>query len=195
MDAYVYGVTRASAGWRPSFEGVDEQPVEVVAKGELAGLVSDAPSVPVKTSRRNLMAHSQVLQQVIAERCVLPMRFGVVMPDRAAVEEELLAANGERLEAQLRAFEPFVELDVRALCPEERLLRMVVTGRADLAELREAIRGRPGVATYYDRIRLGELVAQAVAEKREEAAGRIGAAPRPLAGARERREEEIVDGR
>src|SRR3954449_5120538 len=151
MDAYVYGVIEAGAagrrrppgggggppgaagrsgpraggpaGWRPSAEGVGDQPVELVERGELAALVSDAPRVPVKANRRNLMAHSRVLQSVIGERCVLPMRFGVVMPDRAAVEEELLAQNAEWLGAQLHVFETYVELDGRALCPEEELLR------------------------------------------------------------------------
>ncbi|MEA2429569.1 MAG: hypothetical protein QOF65_570 [Thermoleophilaceae bacterium] len=185
MDAYVYGVMRASPAWRSAGEGVDEQAVEVVAHGELAALVSDAPRVPVKANRRNLMAHSRVLQAVIADQCVLPMRFGVVMPDRAAVEEELLVNNAERLGAQLRAFGPYVELDVRALCAEDSLLRMVVTERPQLAELRESLRGRPGPATYYDRIRLGELVASAVAEKREELASRVASRLGALAAATE----------
>jgi hypothetical protein len=183
MDAYVYGVIGASADWRSPGEGVEDQPIELVRHGELAALVSDAPRVPVRASRPNLMAHSRVLQDVIAERCVRPMRFGVVMPARAAVEEELLAGNGDWLAAQLRAFETYVELDVRALCPEDELLRAVVKERPNLAELRENLRGRPGPATYYDRIRLGELVAGAVADKREEVAGRIAGRLGPLAAA------------
>jgi hypothetical protein len=184
MDAYVYGVIAAgAAGWRPPGDGIDDQPVDLVECGELAALVSDAPRVPVKANRRNLMAHSRVLQSVIGERCVLPMRFGVVMPDRAAVEAELLGQNSDWLGAQLRVFETYVELDVRALCPEEELLRTVVRERPQLAELRESLRGRPGPATYYERIRLGELVAAAVAEKREETAGWVAGALGRLAAA------------
>jgi hypothetical protein len=184
MDAYVYGVIAAgAAGWRPPSEGVDDQPVELLERGTLAALVSDAPRVPVKANRRNLMAHSRVLQSVIGERCVLPMRFGVVMPDRAAVEAELLGQNSDWLAAQLRVFETYVELDVRALCPEDELLRTVVRERPQLAELRESLRGRPGPATYYERIRLGELVAAAVAEKREEIAGWVAGALGRLAAA------------
>src|SRR3954449_3087665 len=124
MDAYVDGVIGAgSAGWRPPGEGVDDPPVELVERDGLAALVSDAPRVPVRANRRNLMAHSRVLQSVIGERCVLPMRFGVAMPDRAAVAEELLARNGEWLASQLSVFETYVELDVRAVCPGGGLLR------------------------------------------------------------------------
>jgi Gas vesicle synthesis protein GvpL/GvpF len=188
MDAYVYGVITAGARWRPSEEGVDDQPVELVERGELAALVSDAPRVPVGASRRNLMAHSRVLQSVIGERCVLPMRFGVVMPDRAAVAEELLARNEGWLEAQLRVFETYVELNVQAVCLEEALLRAVVKERPHLAELRESLRGRPGPATYYERIRLGELVADGVAEKQEEVAARVADALGELAAATKRSE-------
>ena len=186
MDAYVYGVVAAGARWRPSEEGVDDQPVELVERGELAALVSDAPRVPVKANRRNLMAHSRVLQSVIGERCVLPMRFGVVMPDRDAVVEELLGENSDWLTSQLRVFETYVELDVRALSREEDLLRMVVTERPQLAELRESLRGRPGPATHYERIRLGELVAGAVADKREEVTDRAIEALGTLAAATKR---------
>src|SRR5215212_5694432 len=115
MDAYVYGVTRAGATERSPGEGIDGQLVEVAAHDGLAALVSDAPKVPVKASRRNLMAHSRVLQSVIAHTCVLPMRFGVVMPSRDAVVEQLLMANEERLLDHLRVLEPYVELDVRGL--------------------------------------------------------------------------------
>jgi hypothetical protein len=62
---------------------------------------------------------------------------------------------------------------------------MVVTERPQLAELRESLRGRPGPATYYDRIRLGELVASAVAEKREVLACRVASRLGALAAATE----------
>src|SRR5947209_11392824 len=125
MGAYVYGIVRAAAGERPSAAGVDGAQVELVESGGLAALVSDVDSLPVKGNRRNLMAHSQVLQEVVAERCVLPMRFGVVMPDRGAVVTELLEPHAQALAEQLGAFEPYVEVDVRALCSEDDLLRAV----------------------------------------------------------------------
>jgi hypothetical protein len=183
MDAYVYGVTRAGADQRSPGEGIDGQIVETVAHEGLAALVSDAPNVPVKASRRNLMAHSRVLQSVIADTCVLPMRFGVVMPGREAVEEQLLVANQDGLLEHLRVLEPYVELDVRGLCAETALLQAVVAERPDIAKLRGSIEGRPVESTYHESIRLGELVAQAVTEKRAEIAQRILAQLEPLAAA------------
>jgi hypothetical protein len=183
MDAYVYGVIRAGATERSPGEGIDGQPVELIEKGKLAALVSDARKVPVKASRRNLMAHSRVLQATIAETCVLPMQFGVVMPGRAAVRQQLLEANRDRLGEHLSALDPYVELDVRALCPEHELLQTVVAERPDIAKLRACIEGRPVESSYHESIRLGELVAHAVDEKRDEMARRILARLEPLAAA------------
>lgn len=183
MDAYVYGVIRAGAAERSPGEGIDGQSVELATYDGLAALVSDAPDVPVKASRRNLMAHSRVLQSVIAETCVLPMRFGVVMPSREAVEAELLGANRELLEDHLRALDPYVELDVRGLLAEHELLQTVVAERPDIARLRASIEGRPVESTYHESIRLGELVAHAVADKREAIAQRILGELEPLAAA------------
>src|SRR3954452_23913162 len=183
MDAYVYGVTRAGATERSPGEGIDGQLVEVVTHDGLAALVSDAPNVPVKANRRNLMSHSRVLQSVIAHTCVLPMRFGVVMPGREAVEAELLEAHRERLEEHLHVLDPYVELDVRGLAAEHELLQAVVAARPDIARLRAQIEGRPVESTYHESIRLGELVAHAVTEKRDQIAQRIVAQLEPLAAA------------
>jgi hypothetical protein len=166
-EAYVYGIVRAGAARTLPDSGVEGRPVTLVESGRLGALVSDAPDGPVKANRRNLLAHTEVLQQAVESGCVLPMRFGVVMPGRDAVAGELLDAHEEALLAQLDAFEDLVELDLKVLCPEDVLLRSIVAEQPELAELREKLRDRPADATYFDRIRLGELVAGAVAARRE----------------------------
>src|SRR3954447_9934626 len=181
MDAYVYGVTRAGATEGSPGEGIDGEAVEVATHDRLSGLVREAPNVPGKRGRGNLMARSRVLQSVIAKPCVLPMRFGVVMPSRDAVQAELLQANAELLEEHLRVLDPYVELDVRGLCAEHELLQAIVAERPDIAKLRAGIEGRPVESTYHESIRLGEMVAHAVAEKRDEIAQRVLFELEPLA--------------
>jgi hypothetical protein len=176
----VYGIVRAEAQAPPPPAGVEGRPVTRVAAGPLAALVSDAPDGPVKASRRNLMAHSGVLQSAVAATCVLPMRFGIVMPSADAVEHELLREHESRLLAQLDAFEDLVELDLKVLCPEEDLLRAVMAERPEIAQLRERLSGQAPEATYYERIRLGELVAGAVAAKRDELVRRVVERIEPL---------------
>lgn len=167
QQRYVYGVTRSGvSGELPAAAGIEGRPVARVEHGPVAALVSVAPSGPVKANRRNLLAHTEVLQAAVTSNCVLPMRFGVVMPSEEAVAQELLAAHEDVLAEQLRTFDGLVELDLKVTCPEEVLLRGILSERPDLADLRESIRGRPADATYFEQLRLGELVAAAVEEKR-----------------------------
>src|SRR2546423_9815820 len=105
---YVYGVVQASAKPADSSTGIEEQRVELVTSGELAAIVSAAPPGEVRGSRRNLMAHTHVLQDAVAEGCVLPMRFGVVMPSHAAVKGGLPGLHAERLPAQSDPFDGLV---------------------------------------------------------------------------------------
>src|SRR3954449_6778384 len=109
-ERYVYGIVRAEAARDLAAPGVDGRRGARVEHGPVAALVSEAPDGPVKASRRNLLAHTEVLQQVAATECVLPMQFGVVMPNESGVAEELLGAHEDALVEQLGAFERVVEV-------------------------------------------------------------------------------------
>jgi hypothetical protein len=184
-DRYVYGVLRAGADVAISEGGVGDERVEFVTSGKLAAMVSPAPPGEVPGNRRNLLAHSRVLQEAARDVCVLPMRFGVVMPSEAAVKEELLDAHAEQLLVQLETFDGLAELEVKLLCPEDELLRGVVAGNPEIVKRRKALEGKPGEATYYERIELGELVAAALDARREELTRRVLERVEPLSAATE----------
>ncbi len=74
-----------------------------------------------------------------------------------------------------------MELKLRATYDEGRLIREVVDEDQDVARLRNSLRGVPEAASYYGRIRLGELVSEAVERKRQADSQRILDALAPLA--------------
>lgn len=132
------------------------------------------------------MAHAQVLEEALqAAGVVLPMRFGVVMPSEDSVRRQLLDEHRAELEAQLAELEGKVELNVKAIYDEEVVLREVLGENPDIAELRESLRGQPEDATYYERIRVGEMVAGAINGKRERDERQILDRLEPLAVATE----------
>src|SRR5438045_1800217 len=90
---YVYGVVRASPKARPRGKGIYGKPLRIVATEGLGALTSDAPDGELEAGREELLTHSRVLESALAHGTVLPMRFGVVMPNESAVREELLAAH------------------------------------------------------------------------------------------------------
>jgi hypothetical protein len=173
-SSYVYGIV--PSGDVPSFEqrGVGEAgELRTVASGRIAAIVSTISAVPVRASRANLMAHSDVLQEAIATSTVLPMQFGFVMASDDAVREELLEPRQAELEGLLEDMAGRVEMGVKAYYLEDALLRGIVTENRTIAEIREATRRLPGDAGYYQRIRLGELIVSAITTKREHDASHL----------------------
>jgi gas vesicle protein GvpL/GvpF len=170
---YVYGVVRAKGASAPKGAGIDDEPVGVVAHGSVAALTSDVPGDFLEAGRQELLAHTRVLEEAMETSVVLPMRFGVVMPDEETVHDRLLAPFAETLEAQLREMDGKVEVTIKGIYDEGVILREAISESREIAELKEAIRGKPEAATYYERIRLGELIAAALDDKRGAAAPQI----------------------
>jgi len=178
---YVYGVVRAAGATAPAVEGIAGAPLELVAEGEVAALTSPAPGEYMEAGREELLTHSRVLEATMEKATVLPMRFGVVVPDEEALRGQLLAPHREELAAQLDEIEGKVEVSLKGIYDEDAVLREIVAENRQVASLRERIGGKPAEAAYYERIELGELVAQAFEAKREHDAAAIVEVLRPHA--------------
>jgi hypothetical protein len=165
---YIYGVVPAGSRARPKGSGIGGKSLRLVASGELAAITSDVPDGPLEAGRDELMAHSQVLEETLGKTsAVLPMRFGVVMPNEDSVRKELLDAYRPDLEAQLDEMDGKIEMNLKGIYDEAAVLREVVAENREIAALREAISSAPPEAAYPERIRLGELVAETLNAKRE----------------------------
>jgi hypothetical protein len=142
--------------------------LRVVATDGLGALTSEVPDGELEAGRDELLTHARVLESALEQGAVLPMRFGVVMPDDETVRTELLEANRPQLEAQLEEMDGKVEFGLKALYDEESLLREVLAENRDIAALNDKIRDKPADAAYFERVQLGELIAEAIEAKRDQ---------------------------
>jgi Gas vesicle synthesis protein GvpL/GvpF len=182
MAEYVYGIVRAGAD-PPGADGIGGAPLRVINAGDAGAVVSELPDGDeVRLGRAEMLTHARVLEAALSRGPVLPMRFGVVL-DTADVRDRLLEPHADELRTQLDSFDGKVELRVRAVYDEERMMSEIVYEDRDIARLRAALRGLPDHATYYDRIELGELVAEAVERKRQLDAADVMDALAPIASA------------
>jgi hypothetical protein len=178
---YVYGVVSAEEA--PAIEAPaigGEGPVRAITSGGLTAIVSDVDSDFVRATREDLTRHMAVLEEIAAVTTVVPLRFGTVMPGDDVVRDDLLGGRADEVRGMLERLEGRIELSLNGMY-EEQVLGEVVGEDREVAALRERVRGRDEAATYYDRIKLGELVAGAMAAKREQDAERVLAKLRPLA--------------
>jgi Gas vesicle synthesis protein GvpL/GvpF len=163
---YVYGVVPATAG-APDGVGISGAPVRLIEGPQAAALVSDFQGDELRLGREAVLAHTRVLDEALARGPVLPMRFGLLMEGPDEVRTRLLVERGPELAEELERLAGKVEIRVHAMYEQKALLREVVSEEPEIADLRARTASLPEDATYYDRIRLGELVAAAIDAKRE----------------------------
>lgn len=142
---------------------VAERELQLLRHGPIAAVV-EAIDPSRAARRRDLLAHSAVLNALAIQGPVIPIAFGSAFPERDQVVDGLLATPGtaealtERLE-QLRGHAQF-QIRVRYLMDD--LLARIVAADSEISELRERTRDVPEADSYNDRVQLGELVSHAV---------------------------------
>jgi len=165
---YVYGIVPGDVKLNSGVHGVGDPPGEVrlVRSGELAALVSEVDITKPLGTPEDLQAHAEILDATVTDAPVLPSRFGAVLTNEDAVAEELLDANHDEFAAALRQLERRAEYIVRGRYAEQAILEEVLSEDAKAARLRDRIRGADPDATRELRIQLGEIVNNAIADKR-----------------------------
>ena len=179
---YVYAIVAASDQTEIESVGVGREQTRVrrISRDGIAALVSDLSNGALAAAR-DLRTHWSVLEEAAARTTVLPVRFGTVMESEEAVVDDLLGPNAERLAAVLAELDGKVQLSIKGFYDEELLLRQVVQKTPEIARMRERVQGLPEAASYYDRIRLGELVAAEIDRHRANDAELVLGRLEPLA--------------
>jgi pimeloyl-ACP methyl ester carboxylesterase len=172
MGTYVYAVTAEDHPVRlEGLTGVGQPPedVRILRESPLLAVVSDAPP-ELRAKRRDLVAHQAVLERLMEDGSVLPMRFGLVAPDEDSVKQ-VLDENAEAYTDRLHLLAGCVEYHLKASRDEDDLLREIVGTSPEVRELNEFTRAHPEAQD--ERMRLGETVSAEVRRREEQAAQEI----------------------
>ena len=149
---YLYGITRPrEIGNRLTGDGVF-----LVTADDRATIVSELEDGPVEATRRNLLAHADVVEQLHEDGVVLPARFGHVLDSR---EEALELLDVPEVEQLLERHERTCELTLKGTYEESVLAEIA----APLQPLRQVYRTVPSIDAG---IALGEAVGQQLDERR-----------------------------
>ena len=188
---YIYGIVPADVELDSGVQGVGDPPGEVrlLRHEGIAALVSDIdPGRPLGRPE-DLMAHQQLLDLTAEEVPVLPLRFGAVVTGEDAVAAELLGPHHDEFTAALRELEGRAQYVIKGRYVEEAVLAEVLAGNEEARRLREQLREVGDEdATRDARIRLGELVGEAIAAKRDADTRRLGEVIEPYCAASSVRE-------
>ncbi|MFB8182264.1 GvpL/GvpF family gas vesicle protein [Streptomyces sp. NPDC055966] len=180
MAVYIYSITGKQHPLRlDGLNGVGESPagLRTVTAGPLCAVVSDAPE-DLRPKRRDVIAHQEVQERLMAGGTVLPMRFGLMAENDEAVLVAL-EQNASDYMDRLQALEGCSEYHLKASQDEDALLRQILRDSDVARELNAEIRG--GTVDPDASLRLGELVTQEVQARQEALAAGVVEALRPFA--------------
>lgn len=109
---YVYGLIENRAV--PAAPGMCGVPTTVLECGELAAVVSEHEELDLAPTESSLWEHESVLEALMEEGPVLPVRFGVTFANPEAVRRELRSRH-DALVGALERVRGRVEVGVRVL--------------------------------------------------------------------------------
>lgn len=144
MTVYVYSIIDEPAIPTPAILGLDGAALHTLEYRNIGAVLSLCPMSKVPPTEANLWQHEAVVEALMTDHTVLPMRFGTMLPDEAAVLAKLTTGYDEFI-ARLNCVRGHVELALRVLWDEEvplthdqRLTPVSGTGRDYmLAQLEE----------------------------------------------------------
>jgi len=166
---YIYGIVNADVEVLPQARGVGDPPVpvEVVSRGDVGALVSDVDVDETLGRPEDLLAHEKLLDAVVVDTPVLPLRFGALMTDRDAVVQKLLEPHQDEFADALSELAGRVQYAARARYFEQPLLAEILAENATAADLAGQLRGRGADESLDLRQQLGEIVSREVEARRQ----------------------------
>ncbi len=152
----------------------DLGPPRIAAAGPLAAIVAETLAEDLRPARRNLLAHMRALEAAGRAATLLPMRFGQVVGDAAALAAQV-APRAAAILAEIERLSGCVEFAVRLRADRQAAIEAVVAEQPALRE--EFARLAPlGEAARPARIELGRRVGGHLAAWRDAAEARAWAA-------------------
>lgn len=109
---YLYAVTDRPGAPLPARCGLADAVLCEAARGDLAGVFSRHEQLQAEPEPEVLWAHEEVVEALMRDRAVLPMRFGTCLPGEAALVA-LLEDRGTEFTRMLARVRGRVELSVR----------------------------------------------------------------------------------
>ncbi|MEM8799263.1 MAG: GvpL/GvpF family gas vesicle protein [Pseudomonadota bacterium] len=168
MQRYVYGIirTREIVGFDVEGLGSGTPKPESIPIGDgLAMITTPFDGEKIRPSRKNMLAHTRVLEHVMTQHDVLPMRFGTVLPAEDE-GEAILNAHKQEFQKAFEDVEGHRELSLKVFWKDGVAFREIMEESEELRTLRDNLAKKDPAQSHYERIEFGKKVEAQIAAKR-----------------------------
>ena len=183
---YIYCIigTDQEREYGPIGIGERGEVVETFYHNGIAVIISNSPVKKYSINRKNTICHQKIMEEVMKYHTVLPVRFSTIAEDKEPkdgspmipvldrIREKVLIERRQEFIDLLEYMDTKVELGVKALWIDmKRVFDEIVEENPPIKKLKEKIEKinikDPRQRTHRERVKLGEMVREALNTKRE----------------------------
>jgi len=134
---------------------------------DLACIISSTPMTKYVISRENLLAHEKVLEEIMKDYTVLPVRFCTIATSAEEVRS-LLMRKYQELKNLLRSMDNKVELGLKVFWQDiEGIFKEIASTHREVKSLKERLSRKFTSPSFDEKVELGKKVKFALEKKRE----------------------------
>jgi hypothetical protein len=149
--------------------GIGERGDEVhtLCHRDLACVISSSPITEGLVNRNNLMSHETIIEKVMKDYTVLPIRFGTIATSNDEVRS-LLIKKYHEFKNLLRTMDNKVEMGLKAFWQDMDLIfKEIADSDIEVKQLKKKIQKKHKDPSLNERVALGEKVKNALIKKKE----------------------------
>jgi hypothetical protein len=165
---YLYGIFPPPGPKSIDVQGLDKQPIYSHTLEGFTFLYSQAQQSRYLASRRNLITHTKVLEKAMEQgsRTLLPLQFGLVVPDWDSVVQDLLQHQAETLHYLLEKLDGKREVSLKIYWETNDELNALLDENPSLKARRDNLEGKN--LSMDEVIEIGQALEQAMEARKQE---------------------------
>ena len=167
---YIYGIIRHAdpLDYGPIGMGKRADLVYGINFKDISAIVSNSPIIQYEARRVNMITHERVLEEVMKQFTVLPVRFSTISEhnDDSGVLR-ILEKDYKKFDDLLTKMEGKKELGLKVLTKEAVIYESIIEKYDEIRLLRGKLLNLPADKTHYQRMKIGEMVAEALKKETE----------------------------
>ncbi|MHC0066174.1 gas vesicle protein GvpF [Nostoc sp. UIC 10890] len=171
---YIYGILTLPAPENLNLQGLDRQPVQIKILDDFAVIYSEAQQERYLASRRNLLSHEKVLEEImqggdvydgLRQRYLLPVQFGLLVSSWETVAQQLIRPHQEELTQLLAKLSGCREVSVKVFWDTEAEIQGLLAEHPNLKAERDKLVGQP--LSMERVIQIGQTIEQGMSDRKQ----------------------------
>jgi len=172
---YVYCIIESNEGRNFGPIGIGERGdiVSTIGYNDISAVISSSPMTKYVINRENMMTHEKVIEEVMKDYTVLPVRFCTIAASAEEVRT-LLRRRYAEFKGLLRDMDNKVEMGLRGIWKDiNRIFSEIGEDNQEVKKLKKKAEGKSSKTGNASKISLGKAVKKALDEKRDDETGKI----------------------